>query len=471
MAQRKYLAAPLPTEKMPAGMPYIFINEAAERFAFYGMTSILVVFMTSFLRGPGGALSDEQATEWFHWFNSAVYFLPFAGALISDIWLAKYRTIIYFSVVYCVGFVAMTVDDTRLGLVLGLVLTAIGSGIIKPCVAANVGDQFGTRNKHLLSKFYGWFYFAINLGAAVSMFLCPWLLHRFSAFAGFGVPAVLMIVSTITYWAGRRKFVHVPAAGSRFVRETFSAEGLRVVGRLSIIYVFIIMFWALYNQSQSAWVLQARNMNLRWLWINWLPEWPQAINSVLVMIMIPLFSYAVYPVLTRAFPLSPLRKIAIGLFVTALSFVVSAWIEMRIAAGFKPSLGWQGLAYVFLTAAEIMVSITALEFSYTQAPKEMKSLIQAVFLLSISLGNAFTAVVNWFIRNEDGTSKLSGPGYYWFFVIAMLVTSIFFIPVARWYRPRDYIQDEIPAELGAQVGTAPGLGSAAPAPSGDTSSS
>jgi POT family proton-dependent oligopeptide transporter len=101
----------------------------------------------------------------------------------------------------------------------------------------------------------------------------------------------------------------------------------------------------------------------------------------------------------------------------------------------------------------------------------MKSLIQAVFLLSISLGNAFTAVVNWFIRNEDGTSKLSGPGYYWFFVIAMLVTSIFFIPVARWYRPRDYIQDEIPAELGAQVGTAPGLGSAAPAPSGDTSSS
>ncbi len=465
MAQREYLTAPLPTEKMPASMPYIFVNEAAERFAFYGTTSILVVFMTSFLRGPGGALSDEQATEWFHWFTSAVYFLPFVGALISDIWLAKYRTIIYFSVVYCVGFVAMAVDDTRLGLILGLVLTAIGSGIIKPCVAANVGDQFGTRNKHLLSKFYGWFYFAINLGAAVSMFLCPWLLHRFSAFAGFGVPAVLMIVSTIAYWAGRRKLVHVPAAGSRFVRETFSAEGLRVVGRLSIIFVFIIMFWALYNQSQSAWVLQARNMNLRWLWIDWLPEWPQAINSVLIMVMIPLFSYAVYPVLTRVFPLSPLRKIGLGLFVTALAFVVSAWIEVRIAAGFKPSLGWQGLAYVFLTAAEIMVSITALEFSYTQAPKEMKSLIQAVFLLSISLGNAFTAVVNWFIRNPDGTSKLSGPDYYWFFVVAMLVTAVLFIPVARWYRPRDYIQDEVPAESQAPVGTSPG--SAAPIPSGD----
>ena len=111
-------------------------------------------------------VSDEQATEWFHWFTSAAYFLPFVGALISDIWLAKYRTIIYFSLVYCVGLIAMTVDDTRLGLGLGLVLTAIGSGIIKPCVAANVGDQFGEMNKHLLSRFYGWFYFAINLGAA-----------------------------------------------------------------------------------------------------------------------------------------------------------------------------------------------------------------------------------------------------------------------------------------------------------------
>ena len=207
-----------------------------------------------------------------------------------------------------------------------------------------------------------------------------------------------------------------------------------MIGRLSLIYVFILMFWALYNQSQSAWVLQARNMNLRWLGFTWLPEWPQAINAVLIMVMIPLFSYAIYPAIEKVVPLTSLRKIAIGLFVTALSFVVSAWIEMHIAAGFKPSLGWQGLAYVFLTAAEIMVSITALEFSYTQAPKEMKSLVQAIFLLSISLGNAFTAVVNWFIRNADGTSKLSGPGYYWFFVIAMLAAAVLFIPVARWYR-------------------------------------
>jgi len=445
MAKTKYLTAPLPSTKMPTGMPYILANEAAERFAFYGMTSILVIFMTGYLMNRQGTLAvmgNEEAKTWFHLFNSAVYFLPFVGALIADIWLAKYRTVIYFSLIYCVGFAAITLDNTRLGLGLGLVLMAIGSGIIKPCVSANVGDQFGKTNEHLISKFYAWFYFAINLGAGISMFLCPALLDSYSPFIGFGVPAVLMIVATVAYRLGRRKFVHIPSTGLGFIKETFSGEGLKALGKLAIIYLFIVPFWSLFYQSQSAWVLQAEKMNLRWLGFTWLPAQPQAINPFLVMVMIPLFSYGIYPAIQKVFPLTSLRKITIGLFVTAFSFVVSAWIETRIVAGYRPSLGWQALAYVILTSAEIMVSITCLEFSYTQAPKKMKSFIQAVFLLSISLGNAFAAVVNWFIKNEDGTSKLAGASYYWFFVAVMLVTAALFIPVAMRYKVKDYIQDE-----------------------------
>jgi len=117
--------------------------------------------------------------------------------------------------------------------------------------------------------------------------------------------------------------------------------------------------------------------------------------------------------------------------------------------GYKPSIGWQFLAYIILTAAEIMVSITALEFAYTQAPKKMKSLIQSVELLAVSLGNAFAAVVNNVITKEDGTSRLPGASYYWFFLIAMLVTAFIFIPVARWYKPKEYIQDETSAESSA----------------------
>jgi POT family proton-dependent oligopeptide transporter len=132
----------------------------------------------------------------------------------------------------------------------------------------------------------------------------------------------------------------------------------------------------------------------------------------------------------------------IGMFVTAASFLVPIWIETQIQQGGRPSIGWQFVAYIFLTAAELMVSITSLEFAYTQAPNKMKSLIQALNLLSISLGNIIAAVVNMAIVNPDGTSKLPGASYYWFFAIAMLATSVVFIPVALWYKPKDHIQDE-----------------------------
>jgi hypothetical protein len=555
------------------------------------------------------------------------------------------------------------------------------------------------------------------------MLLCPWILDEYGPRIGFAVPAGLMVFATIAFWLGKYKFVHIPRAGTGFVRECFSGEGLKTIGKLFIIYLFVAMFWSLFDQSQSAWVLQATKMDLKWLGINWLPAQIQFVNSFFIMLLIPAFSYVIYPAINKVFPLTALRKIAIGLFVGVLSFVVPALVEARIdggdvfkcsssstipglepvrlidgltdgsgwssdsapsaekpveivirlrqrtawktghiaispattlsyreiaatldnlaldkvrqvarhkddgdatdslteeaerlkaaakeakkaakqamksaqqnkraagaqaardvamaalvelgedvtclddraynakdisiflgnftdkliptplcaledrqqvtnptqyavdsgwthvgdysldqlepntgsvgfqdfdpmeathllvhvksnygadrvkigeisvyteqaipaaseataaeiwpnvaALGHKPSVGWQFLAYLILTAAEIMVSITCLEFSYTQAPKKMKSFIMAVYLLSISLGNTFTGVVNRMIQNPDDTSKLAGANYYWFFTMAMLVTAVIFIPIARRYPVKNYIQDEAPAE-------------------------
>jgi POT family proton-dependent oligopeptide transporter len=260
MAKFKYLTAPLPSEKTPAGVPYILFNELAERFAFYGMRCILTIFMTQYLLGPDGVLAPmtgEQSKTWFHLFVASVYFAPMIGALLCDIWLGKYRTIIIFSILYCFGFAALAFDQTRMGLAAGLILIAVGSGVIKPCVSANFGDRFGKTNQHLMSKIFGWFYFAINLGAFVSTILCPILLDKFGPRTAFGVPGVFMFMATVAFWLGRRKFVHVPAGGWGFVKETFSGEGIRAIGKLCIIYVFIAMFWALFDQMDSAWVLQA----------------------------------------------------------------------------------------------------------------------------------------------------------------------------------------------------------------------
>lgn len=452
MADSKYLTAPVPSKTMPPGIPYILTNEAAERFSFYGSRCILVFFMTHLLMNTSGQpapMTAEQSKTWFHLFVSAVYFTPLLGALISDVWLSKYKTIFHFSIFYCFGFLALAINHTQVGLAAGLILIAIGSGVIKPCVSANVGDQFGQTNKHLINKVYHWFYFSVNLGAFISNLLIPELLDRYGATVAFGVPCAFMILATIAFWLGRQKFVHIPRGGTEFVKECFSWEGIKAIIKLCIIYVFVAPFWALFDQMDSAWMLQAEKMNRNWLGHEWLPTQIVALNPLLILILIPVFSYVIYPAINKIFPLTELRKIGLGLLLAACPFVVSSLIETGIVAGGTPSIGWMFLAYALLTSAEIMVSITCLDFSYTQAPKKMKSFIMAAFLLSISLGNFFTAAVNVFIQNEDGTSKLPGASYYWFFAKVMLITAILFIPVAKLYPVKEYIQDEASTEPSA----------------------
>lgn len=379
--------------RMPPGIPYIVGNEFAERFCYYGLNAILAIYMTQYL-----LFTDGRATEWAHMFKSGVYFFPLLGAILADVFWAKYRTVITFSLVYCAGCTVLALGSGEKALMLGLFLIALGSGGIKPCVATNVGDQFTAKNQHLIERGFSYFYLAVNAGSLISIALTPWLLPTFGPKVAFGVPGVLMFVATIIFWLGRNQFAVVPPAGMQWLRDVFSREGLSLVGRLAVIYFFIIFFWALWDQSNgTTWTLQAQSslMDKELAFgITMLPAQIQVVNALFILVLTPVFSFWLYPAMGRFFTVTPLRKIGIGLFTIASSFLIIAWIEDRIQAGHVVSVWWQILAYVILTAAEVMVSITALEFSYKQAPLRMKSFIMALYLLCISLGNFFTAEVN-----------------------------------------------------------------------------
>ena len=447
MDKFKYLTAPVKTTGMPRGVPYIIGNEAAERFSYYGMNSILVFFMTHYLMTASGALDvmkPAQADAWYHTFVSCLYFLPILGAFLADAVLGKYRTVLILSIVYCFGHLALAVNHTRVGLVIGLGLIALGAGGIKPCVSANVGDQFGAANQHLLPRVFSWFYFSINFGSAFSTILIPELLDKRGPDIAFGTPGILMAIATIIFWAGRKKFVHIPPAGVRnYAREILNRENLKALGNLLILVPFAAVFWSLWQQNFSSWVLQAEKMDRHLFGKEWLPAQIQTVNPIFILVMLPLFSYAVYPAIEKVFRLTPLRKFGMGLFVTVFAFLIVGWIQTRIDAGQTPHIIWQILAFIVLTAGEVMVSVTHLEFAYTQAPKKMKSLVMCTYLGSIALGNVFTAAVNFFIQNPDGTVKLAGASYFYFFVVVMLVAATLFVFVARFYRGRTYIQDEV----------------------------
>ncbi|KAA0137076.1 POT family MFS transporter [Gimesia chilikensis] len=457
MTSPTYKTAPVPSTKMPNGIPYIVGNEAAERFSYYGMRGILVIFMTQYLLNAEGMkdyMSDEQATKYFHLFVAAVYFFPLLGSIISDVFWGKYRTILTLSIVYCFGHLALAIDETRTGLLVGLTLIAIGAGGIKPCVSAHVGDQFGKKNQHLLSRVFGWFYLSINMGAFVASLLIPVILKNYGPHYAFGLPGILMLIATILFWLGRNEFVHIPASGwEKFRSETFGKEGLQALLNLSVLYyVFLPVFWSLFDQTGSSWVLQGTKMKHMIGSYELGAAEIQALNPLFILILVPTFTYVIYPLIDKVFPLTPLRKISIGFFLAAASFAISALLESWIihAPDNPPHILWQAIPYLVLTSAEVMVSITCLEFSYTQAPKSMKSFIMSLFFLSMTVGNLLTAGVNEVIMVDEQSSYLEGARYFWFFSGLMLVAAVLFVFVAQRYKGKTYIQDDAIDEAQAE---------------------
>jgi len=446
MAKFEYLTKPVKTDGMPNSIPFIVVNEAAERFCYYGINGILVIFMTKYLRDSSGQLAvmqKENAEMWYHLFVSCVYFLPLLGAFLADAVLGKYRTILFLSVVYCLGNLALSMDVTRFGLAAGLILIALGSGGIKPCVSANVGDQFGPTNQHLLAKVFSWFYFAINAGSAFATILIPEILERKGPYWAFGLPGVFMVLATVIFWLGRKKYVHVPPTGVRtYFKELLVPEHLKALANLLILVPFAAMFWALWQQNFSSWVIQADKMDRFLFGREWLPAQIQTVNPIFVLIMLPLFSYVIYPAAEKLVRVTPLRKFGAGLFSLVIAFLIVGWIQTRLDAGEKPHILWQILAFVVLTIGEVMMSVTHLEFSYTQAPKKMKSLVMFLYLGSVALGNVFTAGVNYFIQNPDGSLKLVGASYFFFFAWVMLGTAVLFMIVAPFYRGKTYTASE-----------------------------
>ena len=379
-------------DRMPPGIPFIIANEFAERFCYYGINAILTIYMTQFLR-----MGDADATTWHSLFKSGAYFFPLVGAIVSDVFWGKYRTIMTFSLVYASGCAVVAFVPGTFGLLLGLSMVAFGTGGIKPCVSTNVGDQFTSKNQHLIERAFSFFYLAINAGSSISIFFCPVLLKTYGPKIAFGTPAVMMFVATFIFWLGRKRFAVVPPAGKAWLRDVLSPQGLKTIGSLAIVYLFVACFWALWDQSNGqTWTLQAQSslMDKDLGFITLLPAQIQVVNGLLILAMVPIFTFGIYPLVGKVFKITPLRKIAVGLFTVAASFLIVSRIEGRIQAGQTVSAWWQILAYVVLTASEILVSITALEFSYKQAPLKMKSFIMALFLFSTSVGNLMTASVN-----------------------------------------------------------------------------
>ena len=253
------------SQLFPPGVPYIVGNEGAERFSYYGMRAILKTYLAALyvkmavVPGMAAAATLEaekaasaKATAVTHLFMAGTYAFPMIGALLADRLLGKYPVIFWVSMLYCAGHGTLAIAGrfeatgdyglAEYGFYVGLALIAMGAGGIKPCVSANVGDQFTEKNRGLVTMVFQIFYFIINFGSFFSTILVPVLKDKYGAEVAFGVPGVLMGLATFVFWLGRHKFVHVPPkpGGSLGLLDVVSSSLLFAPVVAIIAAVFIV---------------------------------------------------------------------------------------------------------------------------------------------------------------------------------------------------------------------------------------
>jgi proton-dependent oligopeptide transporter, POT family len=509
--------APDPQAPIPRQIRYIIGNEGCERFSFYGMRNILTVFLVSslLLYLPEGDRA-RGAKDVFHTFVIGVYFFPLLGGWLADRFYGKYNTILWLSLVYCVGqaFLAMFVTN-RTGFYIGLGLIALGSGGIKPCVAAFVGDQFDQTNKHRAKVVFDAFYWIINFGSFFASLLMPIFLRHLGPAFAFGVPGVLMFISTVIFWLGRKQYVMIPpappnphsflrvsrsaiASGMRgqilaaiavatatgsfllmpkfgfviaaclalvaviafgglgvwlqldAVRDKHPADaiaGARSVLRVLVLFALVTPFWSLFDQKASTWVLQADAMD-KPSWFQ--PSQMQALNPMLVMLLIPFNNLVLYPALMRfGYEVTALRRMTAGIVFAGLSWIVVGAMQLVLDHGDAFSITWQMLPYALLTFGEVLVATTGLEFAYSQAPLSMKGAIMSFWNLSVTIGNLWVLVANAGVQNASVTRFIASTGFgvtafqMFFFAGFAFAAALAFGIVARTYPVVDHYRKHV----------------------------
>ncbi|CAF0821688.1 unnamed protein product [Brachionus calyciflorus] len=375
IAEKTDAQANQPKEPYPKIVFLIILNEFCERFSFYGMRTILYIYLTSFI-----GLSKDTGTAIYHAYNSLCYFTPILGAIVADGFIGLYLTIVILSFVYLGGEIIVTLTSiTPLGApnlwgpIIGLVLIALGTGGIKPCVSAFGGNQFKPTQTRYLENFFSIFYLSINIGSTIATILTPIFRSDVRCFnnecypLAFGVPALFMAIAITLFIFGTPYYVRNKvnkgknviaqtgqvifygiknkinngsgvkkehwldhAESSNFDKQLIS--DVKAFLRVLLVFLPLPIFWTLYEQQGSRWTEQAQQLSGRiGRSFTIKPDQFQAINPILIVVLVPIFDAFVYPFLGKFNILKKqLQRILVGLLIACVSFGIAAILEKQM---------------------------------------------------------------------------------------------------------------------------------------------
>ncbi len=455
----------------PGGLSTLFFTEMWERFSYYGMRALLVLYMVATVKDGGLGFETADATAIYGLYTASVYFLPLIGGWLADRFIGAKRSTLIGGVIIALGHFTLAVPSITF-FYLGLVLVALGTGFLKSNISAMVGDLYGADDERRDGGF-SIFYMGINLGA----FAAPLITGALAAYNwhwGFAAAGVGMVAGLIQYVIGRKKLegigeapvkseldasavtpiyliqvglvVAVSVAILLYVYSFYGMDtalkvalipilvigGLIVViftgmqdrlttddwkrlGIIILLFLFASLFWAGFEQAGSSFNLFAEQLTNRTFGTWEMPTaWFQAINSIFIVIMAPIFGI-MWVKMGKKQP-NDVFKFALGLFFLALGFVVMAYASGLTGAG-KVSPMWLVVVYFLHTCGELFLSPVGLSSMTKLAPGKMVGLMLGVWFLASSLGS-FAAGR---IAGEFEPNQATLVGLFWNLAIVIFV--------------------------------------------------
>jgi proton-dependent oligopeptide transporter, POT family len=391
-------------------------------------------------------------------FIATCYLLPIAGGFIADRWLGRYKTIVYFSLPYILGHILLGLPSHIVAMIyFALFLLAAGSGTIKPSTSPLMGLIYEKSGKQdLLPEAFSYFYLAINLGSLFSTFALPKVRDHFMPATGWtpaslstgyqvalAFPTLLMVVALFIFAIGKRYYpTENVGARPKKTPEQKKAERATLL-RIAGIFLIIIFWWFVYDQYADVWIYFAKDhMDLR-VWpldMSLTADQVQFVNPLFILLFTPLFNWQWNWLKKKRGGVSvPItQRMLFGFILTLVTALILTGIAIAAQAGAHPSVWWQILAFAVMTYAELCVSMLGLAFAYEQALPGTKSVVTAVFFLTIFVGDFLGGLYGNMYEHPIGPVAFFGLQ-----IPLMAVCSILF-----WWVARRFERGQLPEDQG-----------------------
>jgi len=382
----------------PRGLSVLFFTEMWERFSYYGMRSLLLLFMLSPASAGGLGFSTPSGAAIYGTYTMAVYALSIPGGWIADRFLGHYRAVFVGGVLITLGHFSMALHGVAT-FFLGLSLIVLGTGLLKPNVSTMVGSLYSPEDARRDAGF-SLFYMGINVGAMIAPLVCGYLGQKVDWHIGFASAGVGMLAGLTQYVLGRKALA--PAvARERAAIATGSPEPLtgsdwKRIAVILILFLFSILFWGAFEQAGSTLTLFAdRYTRLSLLGWPFPSSWFQAEQPLFVIALAPVFAW-MWMRLGRRGPSSP-AKFAMGLFLVGLGYLIL--VPAATAAqsrGVRVSPMWLTTLYLIHTLGELCLSPVGLSLVTKLAPRRVVGLMMGVWFLATAFGNRLAGWVAGF---------------------------------------------------------------------------